>query len=261
MPIIAILVTGSYSVISPNACNILFKIAAWSSFSGIAISECILLLRTIAMHSGAKRVIIPLSSIYVAALTLGIVNTWRFLHKTSFISSPNPLFKGCYPVQENNVALLIVGSSVSLAFELVVVILTVRSGLRDFYSGTPFIRVVYRDSMASFVVLFALMISSVLVYLLAPPQFSGFIASYVRVAHSIICCRILLNIRRAASPRGASTVMRSLAFTNAPGQRTSQAGTIRSEIHSVWSDEGIPVGGRRGTLLGGAPIRSSPAYV
>jgi len=50
--------------------------------------------------------------------------------------------------------------------------------------------------------------------------------------HSIVCCRILLNLKRAASPRSttaAAEVSTGLAFAAPPEQRTDQAETIGLE--------------------------------
>jgi len=60
----------------------------------------------------------------------------------------------------------------------------------------------------------------------------------VRVVHSIVCCRILLNLRRAASPRDGSMVIRSinLAFATDPEPETNQADTIRLEVRSGEED-------------------------
>jgi len=61
----------------------------------------------------------------------------------------------------------------------------------------------------------------------------------VRVVHSIVCCRILLNIRRAASPGDGSTVTEStgLVFATAPRPERSQVDTIQLEVYGVRSGE------------------------
>jgi len=61
----------------------------------------------------------------------------------------------------------------------------------------------------------------------------------VRVVHSIVCCRILLNIRRAASLRDGSTVTGStgLVFATAPGPERNQVDTIQLEMCGVRSGE------------------------
>lgn len=63
-------------------------------------------------------------------------------------------------------------------------------------------------------------------------QYSGLMAASARVVHSIICCRILLNLKRAASPRNTSAeaeVSTGLAFATSPGQQTNQTETIGLE--------------------------------
>jgi len=100
--------------------------------------------------------------------------------------------------------------------------------------------VVYRDSVAFFIVLFTLTLSLLPVYLLAPSHFNVMMFLVVRVAHSILCCRILLNIRRAASKGCDPTIeegITNLVFATAPGQGTNQAETIRLEVHDGASVE------------------------
>ena len=48
-----------------------------------------------------------------------------------------------------------------------------------------------------------------------------------RVMHSIICCRVLLNLREAVKPDDTSAeVIASLAFVSPIGQQTNQLQTI-----------------------------------
>jgi len=51
-------------------------------------------------------------------------------------------------------------------------------------------------------------------------------AASTRVVHSIVCCRILLNLRHAADRRDSSTEMSTgLAFATTPEQQTNQVET------------------------------------
>jgi len=63
--------------------------------------------------------------------------------------------------------------------------------------------------------------------------------AFSRIVHSIVCCRILLNLRRVATPRGPSTILKSinLQFATAPEQETNQAETIQFETHGARDDE------------------------
>ena len=60
-----------------------------------------------------------------------------------------------------------------------------------------------------------------------------------RVVHSIVCCRILLNLRQAATPRGPLTIIESISlqFAAAPEQETDQAETIQLETRGAQNDE------------------------
>jgi len=63
--------------------------------------------------------------------------------------------------------------------------------------------------------------------------------AFSRVVHSIVCCRIILNLRRAASPRDGLAVIGStgLVFAAAPEPETNQADTIQLEGYDVGSSE------------------------
>jgi hypothetical protein len=187
------------------------------------------------VYSGSKRVTVSLSVVYAVAAVAGIVITWRYLSTSVFGPPPSTLFKGCVLVERNGI--IFINFLMLLVFELAVVIFTVRRGFRDFHSGAPLLRVVYRDSVAFFLVLFGLTLSAILVLALAPPQFNGLMAASTRVVHSIVCCRILLNLRRAATSRDSSTEMSThMNFATAPGQQTNQAETARSETYGTQSD-------------------------
>jgi len=63
--------------------------------------------------------------------------------------------------------------------------------------------------------------------------------AFSRVVHSIVCCRILLNLRRAASPRDGLAVIRTtgLVFAAAPEPETNQADTAQLGGYDVGSCE------------------------
>ena len=64
-------------------------------------------------------------------------------------------------------------------------------------------------------------------------------ASLTRVAHSIVCCRILLNLKQAAS-WGSDLLdvpTRSIAFAAPPRQRTDQTEMGRLEASNTRNDE------------------------
>jgi len=69
-------------------------------------------------------------------------------------------------------------------------------------------------------------------------MFDDLMVTFSRVVHSIVCCRILLNLRQAAIPRGASTILESISlqFAVAP-EETNQVETIQFEMYGARDDE------------------------
>ncbi|KAF9792916.1 hypothetical protein BJ322DRAFT_85190 [Thelephora terrestris] len=213
---------------------IIYKISTWGTVFSICISESILLLRTHAVYSGSRRVTIPLSILYTVLVVAGVVITWSYLRTIGFGLPPSPLFTGCYLTQQG--AIVFFDPLLLLTFEFVVVILTVRKGFRDFRTGTPLMRVVYRDSVSFFLVLFAF--STIFVVALTPPQYGALANTATRVFHSIICCRILLNIKQAAMPtNGTTAISAGMSFATPPGEQTSQGETIQMVGCNSWDDE------------------------
>ncbi|KAF9789556.1 hypothetical protein BJ322DRAFT_542728 [Thelephora terrestris] len=155
-----------YGAVNHSTCSILYKIANWTSILCISVSEFILLLRTHALYSGSKWVSIPLSIVYTVGTVTGIIITARYLGTTTLGPPPSPLFIGCYIERDDTI--ISIDFLILLVFELIVVILTVLKGFRDYKSGTPLMRVIYRDSVFFFLVLFAESLSAILTLALAP---------------------------------------------------------------------------------------------
>jgi len=250
MPMVIALHLAPYGVIGYHTCNIIYKTATWFTFFGISVSESILLFRTTAIYSGSKRVTIPLTMVYVVAVVAGIIITVVYLRTVLIGSPPTPLIGSCYLLERS--VIVFFDFLLLLVFELAVVILTVSSCYRDFHSGTPLLRVIYRDSVAFFLILFALSLSTILVLALAPPPYSGLVPGSIRVAHSIVCCRIILNLRQAATTGSTSTtaVSTDLMFATSPRQPTNQGETMQLEVCGLWDDEDAPGDGPVGVVSG-----------
>ena len=69
-------------------------------------------------------------------------------------------------------------------------------------------------------------------FLFVESQYNGLMISPTRVVHSIVCCRILLNLKQAAAWYSASTELpHSLVFASPPAQQTSQQGSAQLEAY------------------------------
>jgi len=139
-----------------------------------------------------------------------------------------PFGTKCNPVNAGDGLTFSLSLLVLLLFELVIVALTIRAVSRNLRSGPPLMKVLYRDSVVFFLILAAVTSSAILVRMLGSEQVRHFLDSPFRVVHAIICCRILLNLKRAALPSGTSKwVTFSIAFANAPGgEMEDETGTI-----------------------------------
>ena len=64
-------------------------------------------------------------------------------------------------------------------------------------------------------------------------------ALFTRVVHSIVCCRILLNLKQAAEWRGdmPDVPASGIVFAAGPGQQTNQIEMSRLEASGTRSDE------------------------
>jgi len=244
--------TALYGTMDNDTCLILYKITLWFNFIGIAISESILLLRTAAVCSRSRITIVILSVYYVTWVIVGMVTTWYYLRTTRFTPPPNPSFGGCYLVPKNGVDAL-PKLLMLLVFELAVVILTIKTMSGNLRVGTPLLKVLYRDSVAFFLVLFAVTLSAIMAQQLGPPQLSILMSTPFRVAHGIICCRILLNLRQAAESSGVTQGQMSynLVFATTPGEQSNTTGTTLHdlEVDGARGGKGDSVSRRTGSSL------------
>ena len=73
----------------------------------------------------------------------------------------------------------------------------------------------------------------------AQSQYNGFMALFTRVVHSIVCCRILLNLKQAAEWRGdlPDVPASGIVFAAAPKQQTNQTDMSRFETFGTRSGE------------------------
>jgi len=67
----------------------------------------------------------------------------------------------------------------------------------------------------------------------------NFMVASSRVVHSIVSCRILLNLRQAATPGGSSTILGSISlqFATLPDQETNRVETLQLETYGARDDE------------------------
>jgi len=180
-------------------------------------------------------------------MVTGIITTWYNLRARSLIRPPAAPLIGCHFVEKNGFKFP-PNFVVLLVFELAVVILTIRRASRGRTSphppfgyipvplGTPLLRVLYRDSVTFFLVLFAVTLSVILIQAVGPGQITLIMWGPFRAIHSIICCRVVLNLRQVVTPQGPSEGTTLSVFVAAPGGRTEGVETIQLDVYGARSD-------------------------
>jgi len=157
----------------------------------------ILILRTNAIYGNSRRILYPLLGLYSSIAVAGSVIVYLFLKSIVYGPPPVPGLPGCYLADGSTI--IFYDFFMLLLFELIIVILTLWRSYRAFQMGTPLVRTLYRDSVTFFLVLLGLSLGNLLVLATAPPEYLDLLNTITRVFHSLICCRILLNIRSAAA--------------------------------------------------------------
>ncbi|TBU42337.1 hypothetical protein BD309DRAFT_991780 [Dichomitus squalens] len=93
----------------------------------------------------------------------------------------------------------------------------------------------YRDGTAFFAIVLALSILNLLVMLLAPQELSSFMQMPLRVVHSALCTRVLLNLRKAAARSSGQTLdgytdrQTTLAFDHTSTGQSGDTGDLELE--------------------------------
>ncbi|EIN04593.1 hypothetical protein PUNSTDRAFT_138243 [Punctularia strigosozonata HHB-11173 SS5] len=207
---------------------------------GMGIAELILLMRTYAIYDCSRKVLISLGILWIIWTTGNIPLIYKFTQSLVYEDPPASIsfIPGCYLTDGSPVifatfaSLLVIETDVTSSTD---VYATARSGLRN-----PLLKVLYRDGIFFFVILALCSLAQVLMLVTGPREYldlfdtcapftfassgfglNGFFffprSSLLRVLHSILCCRILLNIRMAGAPTPYSTFSHALVPSTAEG--------------------------------------------
>jgi len=183
--------------ISFEVCEKMYKAASVSTFFGIFVSEAILIIRTTAIYGNSRRILYSLLGLYGSIAIAGSIILYLFLRSMVYGPPPVPGLPGCYLADGSTI--IFFDFLMLLLFELVIIILTSWRCLKSYRSSALVARTLYRDSIVFFLVLFGLSLGNLLVLAAAPPEYLDVLNTITRVFHSLISCRILLNIRSAAA--------------------------------------------------------------
>ncbi|KAI0088074.1 hypothetical protein BDY19DRAFT_208207 [Irpex rosettiformis] len=167
-----------HSSLGTEACHRIDIMVTLLLAAGLWISELILVWRTYVIWGKSRRVLFGLGGMWLVSIPPA----------------------GCYVGSSNFLA---AGDFILLVLaEIVIVILTLIKGIqhvRTMTGMTPVITTLYRDGVLFFICLLVISLVNILVPLLESQHKASIsLAMFLRVMHSTLCCRVLLNIRTAA---------------------------------------------------------------
>lgn len=200
--------------ISFSACKLSYRFEFWSFALGICVAEIILILRTLAIWHGDKRI-----GIFLGTLAIGFVIPVLFYASKYLETFGDPLWSirnvpafaeflskapSCIPATSANH--IIVFYVLFTIFEAIILLLTVLKA-RAYRSG-PFnlFRKLYHDSIAYSTYLCVFSIINIVVALSAVGDIKAALIVLHRNLHSILTGRIILNIRRVGYEANVSEV-------------------------------------------------------
>jgi hypothetical protein len=209
---VSLSVYGVLGSVRVEDCWTINAAATWMVTIGIAVAEAILVFRTTALWGNSKKILWGLSSLLAVRTTLDIhsdssfsviqqaivvmcmVFAYIYLHSSTAIPPPFPSVSACNVGGGNPI--IIFNFIFLIIFEIVVLSLTTFRWFKQFKgSNNPLIATLYRDGILFFVCLALISLANVLVLSLGPVEYQGLITPLQRVMHSVLSCRILLNVR------------------------------------------------------------------
>ncbi|KAI0075576.1 hypothetical protein K474DRAFT_1382460 [Panus rudis PR-1116 ss-1] len=190
--------------IRPDTCDAVYSIGVWITGYGIGLAELVLLVRTYAIYARSRRVLVFLVILWLLWIGGNSAVFYFFTTSVQYVESTKlglgRDLPGCYTESESPI---IFASFASLAlFEFVIVSMTIKKGFEHFRDATylhgrSLAFVLYRDGVLFFIALLVFSTANVVLDVAAPREYLDLLNTLTRVIHSIVCCRVLLNLRNA----------------------------------------------------------------
>ncbi|KAI0767310.1 hypothetical protein C8Q74DRAFT_1370122 [Fomes fomentarius] len=210
-----------------------FTIVGYVYAAGTYFSEFILVARTLALYDFKRYICLGMSLLMVALIVPSLIYLHTYLSSVQYDANADMLrLLGRIPSGYTRPAWTL--TACILISETVVVVLTIIKQLQSSSKGSvrsPLVRVMYRDGSYTYVVMLALTIANLCTMLLAPGPAQALLQMPLRVTHSVLCSRVLLNLRVAADHRqGLTFEHASHTYGHAHGHYQSQVRTLESGI-------------------------------
>ncbi|KLO11735.1 hypothetical protein SCHPADRAFT_456567 [Schizopora paradoxa] len=189
--------------LTPKGCHDNFVPIPWLLAVGVVSSEAILITRTFAIYGRSYIILAYLVCMRIATVipSLKLCNEWNKGMK--YLDSPFPTLAPCLPKPNKNVKLWLDFLFIAI-FDCHIVGLTLFKAYQQWRYGLTkhrLITTIYRDGIGYFIVLF--MVSTTNVTFLNTERnnlYFDFFILFQRIMYAILASRIVINVRKAASP-------------------------------------------------------------
>ncbi|KAJ6545677.1 hypothetical protein B0H19DRAFT_1267062 [Mycena capillaripes] len=182
------------NVASDDCFNLNVASTSMSVF-GIVIGELILVVRTYALSGRDRTVLMVFGVIYLIEAFATVILIGLFLRSMKF--GP-PLLQAIPGCNETGGNFILVGVCfiIVLLNETVLMSYTLWLGYRKYrHFRNPFIAILYRDGITYFVFLFLGSAANVTILLAGEGELQELLNKFLRIMHSVLCSRVLLNVR------------------------------------------------------------------
>ncbi|KAI0325788.1 hypothetical protein GY45DRAFT_1364296 [Cubamyces sp. BRFM 1775] len=188
------------STTDTHSCDVKFHILAYTHAIGSSLAESILIVRTLALYEFSCWIIC-----IMAATALGVVGTGLYisayvLSKTQYPSQAVLKIAQCVPSIDDSQSW--VYYVCILISETLIVALTVYKMWQtsvELKQRSLLVWTMYCDGLLYYVVLLVLSTVNICLMLLAPRAATSIMQMPLRVIHSTLCTRVLLNLRKVAA--------------------------------------------------------------
>ncbi|KAI0690664.1 hypothetical protein C8T65DRAFT_97129 [Cerioporus squamosus] len=192
---------------NPTSCSVQYQITTYVYAAGAFFSEFILIGRTLALYNFDRRIVCLMSLLSLGVVVSSLVTGDRFLDRIQYPSEDVLKIIGCVPSIEDRPGwVFYCGILVS---ETVVVILTVYKRWQTSFrhaSRSILVNTMYRDGTLYYFVMLSVSITNLCFMLVAPEAVSSIMQFPLRIVHSTLCARVLINLRKVAARLSNQTV-------------------------------------------------------
>lgn len=180
---------------SSAECLLLMKATSWLTFTGLALSEFVLMLRTYALWERSRRVLLAFIAMFAILVIPGIIVTQMEVRSLQFGPSTDI---SCQLIEASNI--VFVSYLLLLFCETIIAGLTLVKGYQHLRrTRSRWVVRLYKDGLFFYIYLCLLSLGNIITFIVSP-DWGPWLTSLQRVLHSLLCNRVLFVILSKRRP-------------------------------------------------------------